>query len=72
MKKFYLFLCLFLMSICAWAQYVAPCDFHIRTEVIHGEVHSTAYKITYDCSEIQRVDIHSGYGISVRCVKEKD
>ena len=42
------------------------------TEVIHGEVHSTAYKITYDCSEIQRTDIHSGYGISVRCVKEKD
>ena len=33
MKKFYLFLCLFLMSFCAWAQHVAPCDFHIRTEV---------------------------------------
>ena len=42
------------------------------TEVIHGEVHSTAYKITYDCSEVQRTDVHSGYGISVRCVKEKD
>lgn len=33
MKKFYLFLCLFLISFCAWAQHVAPCDFHIRTEV---------------------------------------
>ena len=42
------------------------------TEVVHGEVRSTAYKLTYDCNEIQRTDIHSGYGISVRCVKEKN
>ena len=41
------------------------------TEVIQDEVQSTAYKIMYDCSEIQRIDIHSGYGISVRCIKEK-
>ena len=33
MKKFYLFLCFFLMSFCVLAQHVAPCDFHIRTEV---------------------------------------
>ncbi len=33
MKKVYLLLVLVLMSICAWAQYNAPCDFHIRTEV---------------------------------------
>ena len=42
------------------------------TEVIHGEVHITSYRIQYNCSEIQRVDIDSGYGISVRCVKEKN
>ena len=42
------------------------------TEVIHGEVSSTACKIQYDCDEVQRVDIHSGYGISVRCIKEKN
>ena len=42
------------------------------TEVVEGEVRSTSYKISYDCSEIQRTEIHSGYGISVRCVKEKD
>ena len=41
------------------------------TEVVQGEVQSTAYKIMYDCNEIQRIDIHSGYGISVRCIKEK-
>ena len=40
------------------------------TEVIHGEVHVTSYRMQYDCSEVQRVDINSGYGISVRCVKE--
>ena len=33
MKKVYLLLVLVLMSICAWAQHIAPCDFHIRTEV---------------------------------------
>ncbi|MBR4648288.1 MAG: hypothetical protein IKO75_14350, partial [Bacteroidales bacterium] len=42
------------------------------TEIIHGEVRSAAYKITYDCNEIQRTDIDFGYGISVRCIKEKD
>ena len=42
------------------------------TEIIHGEVHVTSYRVQYDCSEIQRVDIDSGYGISVRCVKEKN
>ncbi|MCR4872193.1 MAG: fibrobacter succinogenes major paralogous domain-containing protein, partial [Bacteroidales bacterium] len=42
------------------------------TEIIHGEVHITSYRIQYDCDEVQRVDIDSGYGISVRCVKEKN
>ena len=42
------------------------------TEVIHGEVHITSYRMQYDCDELQRVDINSGYGISVRCVKEKN
>ena len=42
------------------------------TEIIHGEVHVTSYRMQYDCDDIQRVDIDSGYGISVRCVKEKN
>ena len=42
------------------------------TEVVQGEVRSIAYKIMYNCNEIQRTDIQSGYGISVRCIKEKE
>ena len=41
------------------------------TEVIHGAVSSAVYKMQYDCDEVQRVNISSGYGISVRCIKEK-
>ena len=42
MKKVYLLLFFVLMTICAWAQHVAPCDFHIRTEVTTATCYNNA------------------------------
>ena len=42
------------------------------TEVVEGEVHSVVYEINYWCDSVIRKETHTGYGISVRCIKEKE
>ena len=42
------------------------------TEVVAGEVHTVIQKVSYECDSITQMESHSGYGISVRCIKEKE
>ena len=41
-------------------------------ELANGHAVTHSYVINYYCSEVRREDLNTGYGISVRCIKEKE
>lgn len=42
------------------------------TEIVDGEVRTTAFEVRHDCDNVLRVETHTGLGYSVRCIKEKE
>ena len=41
------------------------------TEVVNGEIRSSAILIHHDCDTVQETETHQGMGYSIRCIKEK-
>ena len=42
------------------------------TEVVNGEIHSSAILLHHDCDTVTEIESHQGMGYSIRCIKEKE
>ena len=47
-------------------------NYFLSTEVVDGQVRTYVYEVHHDCDSLIKKETHSGYGYSVRCVKEKE
>ena len=47
-------------------------SYFLSTEVVDGQVRTYIYEVHHDCDSLIKKETHSGYGYSVRCVKEKE
>ena len=46
--------------------------YFLAVETTVEGVRTVVYYMQHDCDEVKRIETHSGFGYSVRCVKEKD
>ena len=46
--------------------------YFLSTEILNGEVHTVVIEMNHDCGSTSTMESHSGYGYSVRCIKEKE
>ena len=46
--------------------------YFLAVEVTETGIQTVVYSLVHDCDEVHRLEVHTGYGYSVRCVKEKE
>ena len=46
--------------------------YFLSTEIVGGEIKTHVHVVVHDCDVIKEVEVNTGYGYSVRCIKEKD
>ncbi len=46
--------------------------YFLSTKIVAGEISTHVHVIVHDCDVVKEIEVNSGYGYSVRCIKEKD